>query len=185
MSEDAHEYIMALKMNLLEELKLEQVNSNLTASNHPYNRELHMPMQTFWDLFSSGKTAQTVTCSRCSNVTLRDDDFSEIMLKFPTRNENSGVTTRGHTLASLYENYKNEVIDDYRCIPCNSHTSATRQERISQCPRILTVVLSRNADNADGSIDSIVDSHWNEYVHQPWAYNKKELRIILYTNFLE
>ena len=32
MLEDAHEYIMALKMNLLEELKPEQVNSNLTAS---------------------------------------------------------------------------------------------------------------------------------------------------------
>jgi len=44
MLEDAHEYIMALKMNLLEELKPEQVNSNLTASNHPYNRELHMSM---------------------------------------------------------------------------------------------------------------------------------------------
>jgi hypothetical protein len=43
------------------------------------------------------------------------------------------------------------------CIPCNSCTSATRQERISQCPTILTVVLSRNADNEDGSIDSIVD----------------------------
>jgi len=61
MLEDAHEYIMALKMNLLEELKPEQVNSNLTASNHLYNRELHMSMQTFWDLFSSGKTTQTVT----------------------------------------------------------------------------------------------------------------------------
>ncbi len=40
-----------------------QVNSNLTASNHPYNRELHMSMQTFWNLFCSGKTTQTVTCS--------------------------------------------------------------------------------------------------------------------------
>ena len=104
MLEDAHEYIMALKLSLLEELEPEQVNSNLTASNHPYyNRELHMSMQTFWDLFSSGKTTQTVTCSRCSNVTSREDDFSEINLKFPTRNENTGVTTRGHTLASLYE----------------------------------------------------------------------------------
>ena len=83
MSEDAHEYIMALKMYLLEELKPEQVNSSLTASGQPYDRELHTSMQTFWDLFSSGKTTQTVTCSECSNVTSRDDDFSEIMLKFP------------------------------------------------------------------------------------------------------
>ena len=43
------------------------------------------------------------------------------------------------------------------CIPCNIRTSATRQERISQCPKIFTVVLSRNADNEDGSIDSAVD----------------------------
>ena len=47
MSEDAHEYIMALKMHLLEELKPEQVNSNLTASNHPYGRELHASLQMF------------------------------------------------------------------------------------------------------------------------------------------
>ncbi len=79
MSEDAHEYIMALKMYLLEELKPEQVNSSLTASGQPYNRELRTSMQTFWDLFSSGKTTQTVTCSECSNFTSRDDDFSEIM----------------------------------------------------------------------------------------------------------
>jgi len=159
MSEDAHEYIMALKLYLLEELKPEQVNSNLTASNHPYDRELHTSLQMFWDLFSSGRTTQTMTCSECSNVTSRDDDFSEIMLKFPPQQpsaENTRVKTR-HTLANLYENYKNEVIDDFMCIPCNSRTSATRQECISQCPKILTVVLSRNVDNEDGSIDSAVD----------------------------
>ncbi len=81
MSEDAHEYIIALKRYLLKELKPVQVNSNLTASNHPYDRELHMSMQTFWNLFCSGKTTQTVTCSECSNVTSRDEHFSEIMLK--------------------------------------------------------------------------------------------------------
>ncbi len=47
MSEDAHKYIMALKMYLLEELKPEQVNSSLTASGQPYDRELHTSMQTF------------------------------------------------------------------------------------------------------------------------------------------
>jgi ubiquitin C-terminal hydrolase len=157
MSEDAHEYIIALKLNLLEELQPEQVNSNLTASNHPYNRELHMSMQTFWNLFCSGKTTQTVTCSECSNVTSRDDDFSEIMLKFPTPVENTGIRTRNITLANLYENHKTGVIDDYMCIPCNSRRSATRQERISQCPKILTIVLSRNVDNEEGSIDSAVE----------------------------
>ena len=70
MSEDAHEYIMALKLNLLEELQPVQVNSHRTASNHPYDRELHMSMHTFWDLFSSGMTTQTVMCSECSNVTI-------------------------------------------------------------------------------------------------------------------
>jgi ubiquitin C-terminal hydrolase len=157
MSEDAHEYIIALKRYLLKELKPEQVNSNLTASNHPYDRELHMSMQTFWNLFCSGKTTQTVTCSECSNVTSRDDDFSEIMLKFPTPVENTGIRTRNITLANLYENHKTGVIDDYMCIPCNSRRSATRQERISQCPKILTIVLSRNVDNEEGSIDSAVD----------------------------
>ncbi len=107
MTEDAHEYIMALKVYLLEELKPQQVNSNLTASNHPYDRELHMSMQTFWDLFSSRRTTQTMTCSECSNITSRDDDFSEIMLKFPPPpppDENTPVTTRRRTLANLYEN---------------------------------------------------------------------------------
>jgi ubiquitin C-terminal hydrolase len=157
MSEDAHEYIIALKRYLLKELKPEQVNSNLTASNHPYDRELHMSMQTFWNLFCSGRTTQTVTCSECSNVTSRDDDFSEIMLKFATPVENTGIRTRNITLANLYENHKTGVIDDYMCIPCNSRRSATRQERISQCPKILTIVLSRNVDNEEGSIDSAVE----------------------------
>ena len=157
MSEDAHEYIIALKRYLLNELKPEQVNSNLTASNHPYDRELHMSMQTFWNLFCSGKTTQTVTCSECSNVTSRDEHFSEIMLKFPSPVENTGERTRKITLADLYTNTNTGVIDDYVCIPCNSRRSATVQEHISQCPKILTIVLSRNADNEEGSIDSIVD----------------------------
>ena len=157
MSEDAHEYIIALKRYLLKELKPVQVNSNLTASNHPYDRELHMSMQTFWNLFCSGKTTQTVTCSECSNVTSRDEHFSEIMLKFPTPVENTGERTRKITLADLYTNTKTGVIDDYVCIPCNSRRPATVQEHISQCPKILTIVLSRNADNEDGSIDSFVD----------------------------
>ena len=75
MSEDAHEFIIALKLNLLEELQPEQVNSDRTASNHPYNRELHMSMQTFWNLFSSGKTrssGNTSSMSRflCQKITL-------------------------------------------------------------------------------------------------------------------
>ena len=100
-----------------------------------------------------------MTCSECSNVTSRDDDFSEIMLKFPLQQpsaETTRVKTR-HTLANLYDIYKNEVIDDFMCIPCNSRTSATRQEHTSQCPKIFTVVLLRNADNENGSIDSAVD----------------------------
>ena len=125
MSEDAHEYIMALKLNLLEELQPVQVNSHRTASNHPYDRELHTSLQMFWNLFSSGRTTQTVTCSECSNVTSREDEFSEINLIFPPPDENTGVRTRRSTLANLYENYKNEVLDDYMCIPCNSNTSAT------------------------------------------------------------
>jgi len=79
------------------------------------------------------------------------------MLKFPTPVENTGVRTRKITLADLYTNTKTGVIDNYVCIPSNSRRSATVQEHISQCPKILTIVLSRNADNEDGSIDSIVD----------------------------
>jgi hypothetical protein len=60
MSEDAIEYIMALKLNLLEELQPVQLNSDRTASNHPHDRELHTSLQMFWNLFSSGKTTQTV-----------------------------------------------------------------------------------------------------------------------------
>ena len=157
MSEDAHEFIIALKLNLLEELQPEQVNSDRTASNHPYDRELHMSMQTFWDLFSSGVTTQTVTCSECSNVTSRDEHFSEIMLKFPTPIENTGVRTRKITLADLYENHKTGLLDGYMCIPCNSRRSATIQTNISQCPKILTIALSRNANNDEETIDNAVE----------------------------
>ena len=157
MSEDAHEYIMALKMYLLEELEPQQVNSNLTSSNHPYDRELHTSFQMFWNLFSSERTTQTMTCSECSNITSRDDNFSEIMLKFPPPDENSGVRTQKSTLARLYEYYTKGVVNDFICNTCNSQTSATQQELIFQCPRILTVVLSCHADNEDKSIDSAVD----------------------------
>jgi ubiquitin C-terminal hydrolase len=154
MSEDAYEYIMALKMYLLEELRPEQVNSDLTASGQPYNRKLHTSMQTFWDLFSSGKTTQTVTCSEFSNVTSRDDDFSEIMLKFLQQPSAGG--RQQYTLASLYQHYSTGVIDDFMCNFCNSSTSATRQEHISKCPEVLTVVLLHNANNEDENIDNAV-----------------------------
>jgi ubiquitin C-terminal hydrolase len=138
---------MALKMYLLEELKPEQVNSSLTALGQPYDRELQTSMQTFWDLFSSGKTTKTVTCSECSNDASRDDDFSEIMLKFPQQPSAGG--RQQYTLASLYQHYSTEVIDDFMCNVCNSRTPATWQEHISQCPEVLTVVLLHNMDNED------------------------------------
>jgi hypothetical protein len=106
-----------------------------------------MSMQTFWDLFSSGKTTQTVTCSECSNITSRDNDFSEIILKFLQQPSAGG--RQQYTLASLYQHYTTGVIDDFICNYCNSCTSATQREHISQFLEVLTVVLSRNADNED------------------------------------
>jgi hypothetical protein len=115
---------MALKLCLLEELEPEQVNSNCTALGHPYNRELYMSMRTFWDLFSSGVTTQTVMCLDCNNVTTQDDQFSELMLKFPQ--QVSAGEHINYMLASLYQHYKSRVIDDFRCLSCNSCTSATQ-----------------------------------------------------------
>ncbi len=145
---------MPLKVCLLKELEPEQVNSNHTALGHLYDRELYTTMQTFWDLFSSGVTTQMVTCLECNNVTTRDDQFSELMLKF--LQQLSAGEHQNYTLASLYQHYKSGVIDDFRCLSCNSCTSATQQEHIAQCPEILTVVLWR-ADGEDRNIDKAVD----------------------------
>jgi hypothetical protein len=90
-----------------------------------------------------------VTCSECSNVTSREDEFSEINLNFPPPDENTGVRTRQSTLANLYENY-------YRMTICVFLATATHQQhdkRVSQCPRILTVVLSHNVYTEEGAVD--------------------------------
>jgi hypothetical protein len=115
---------MALKVCLLVKLEPEQVNSNCTALGHPYDRELYMSMQIFWDLFSSGVTTQTVMCLECNNITTRDDHFSELMLKF--LQQLSTGEHQNYMLASLYQHYKSGVIDDFRCLSCNSRTSATQ-----------------------------------------------------------
>ncbi len=65
-------------------------------------------------------------------------------------------TPKLHACKSLYQHYKSGVIDDFRCLSCNSCTSATRREHIAQCPEILTVVLWR-ADGENGNIDKAVD----------------------------
>jgi hypothetical protein len=125
-SEDVHKYVIALKECLLRELEPEQMNSNCTALGHPYNEQLHTSMQTFWDFFSSGVTTQIVACSECNNVTTRDERFSELILKFPQ--QPSAVESQNYTLASLYQHYMNgweDKINDYVCVPCNRHTSAT------------------------------------------------------------
>ncbi len=46
-SEDAHEYIMALKECLLEELKPADGTSDVTASGEGYDENLHSLMQSF------------------------------------------------------------------------------------------------------------------------------------------
>ncbi len=142
-------------MCLLEELEPEQVNSDRTALGHPYDRELHTSMQTFWNLFSSRVTTQTVTCLECNNVTAQNDEFSEVMLKFPQQPSAEG--RQHYTLASLYQHYTSGVIDDFRYLSCNSRTSATQQEHIARCPEVLTVILWRNADSEHGNIDNAVD----------------------------
>ena len=83
-SEDVHKYIMALRECQLNELQPGQENPSVTALNEPYDENLHMSMQTFWDLFSSGMIKQTVTCQECNNVTTQNESLTELMLKFPT-----------------------------------------------------------------------------------------------------
>jgi ubiquitin C-terminal hydrolase len=125
-SENAHKYIMALKGCLLRELEPGQMDLNRTALNHPYDKALHTSMQRFWDLFSSGVTTQTMTCSECNYVTTQTCQFSELILKFPQ--QPSAVPIRSCMLASLYQHFTSGVIDDFECLSCNRCTSATRQE---------------------------------------------------------
>ena len=109
------------------------------------------------------------------------------MLKFATPVENTGIRTRNITLANLYENHKTGVIDDYMCIPCNSRRSATRQERISQCPKILTIVLSRNVDNEEGSIDSAVEFPLERVCPSTYhnCINPNNISVYLYSPFVQ
>jgi hypothetical protein len=157
-SEDAHKYVMALKMCLRKELEPEHVNLNCSALGHPYNKELHTSMQTFWDVFYSGVTTQTVTCLECNNVTTRDKQFSELKLKFPQ--QPSAGESLIYMLASLCQHYTSgweDKINDYVCFSCNRRTSATQQEHIAQYPEILAVKIWRNTDDENRNIDKAVE----------------------------
>jgi hypothetical protein len=86
-------------------------------------------MKTFWILFSSGVTTQTITCSQCNNERSREQEFSEYLFWFPPSTDGNGTQT--YSLADLYQHNTEGVFDDYLCPSCNHCTRTTQQARIS------------------------------------------------------
>jgi ubiquitin C-terminal hydrolase len=155
-SEDAHEYLVILRQSLLEELEPRDVDSNRTAFDQPYNRELHESMKTFWDLFSSGVTTQMITCSQCNNERSREQEFSEFLLWFPGSTE--GNENQPYSLADLYQHNTEGVFGDYLCPSCNHRTRETRHDPISQTPEILTVAIDRSDDSITKAVQFPLDN---------------------------
>jgi hypothetical protein len=153
--QDAHEYIVTLKDQMLKELKAEQANTDPNTIRHPYDNDLYTSMKEFWDNFDSGMMAQAVTCPKCGNVTTKEDDFSDLILRFPE--QPTANRKQQHKLASLYENYTSGEADDYMCIPCNSRVTALRKEWISGCQKILTIVLARKTMVEGGHVGDAVN----------------------------
>lgn len=141
---------------MLEELEPRDVDSNRTAFDQPYNRELHESMKTFWDLFSSGVTTQMITCSQCNNERSREQEFSEFLLWFPGSTE--GNENQPYSLADLYQHNTEGVFGDYLCPSCNHRTRETRHDPISQTPEILTVAIDRSDDSITKAVQFPLDN---------------------------
>ncbi len=121
-SEDAHEYLMRLRLCLLEELQPSSDISNVTENSSAYGEHLHSSMQTFWDIFSTGIYTQTIRCTICNKTSTTKESFRELMLKFPQSHHESDQAC---TLEELISHHNApDDIQQYQCDNCNMWTCA-------------------------------------------------------------
>ena len=140
---------MGLKECLLNELEQKEDGSCVTD----YNESLYMNMKTFWDLFSTGQSTSTVTCTTCGTISTTDKPFDELMLTFPqTHHERDQDCTVEDLIAHHCEM---EDIINYQCNICNGRTTATKVTAITTCPPIMCIVLCHRKQDG-GSIKSSV-----------------------------
>ena len=142
---------MALRNCQLDELQPRPEDSSVTASGHRYDVNLHLSMQTFWEQFSSGIVKQTNTCQICSNVTTKNQAFTERLLYFPQSHLIPTEITWTLDELLIY-NRSGQSDKDYHCIHCNRRTVVTRYKEITVFPKLLLIVLCRrmaeeNTDN--------------------------------------
>ncbi len=136
---------MRLRECLLEELQPSSNISNVTENGLTYDEHLHSSMQTFWDLFSTGIYTHKIKCIRCNTIFTTNESFSELMLKFPQSHHEGDHAC---TLEELISHHNApEDIQQYWCANCNMPTCATKHSIISQCPKVLCIVLSRKKSN--------------------------------------
>ncbi len=140
-SEDAYEYIIFLRESQIKELQPKQEDPSVTAFGQPYDEHLHQSMQSFWNLFTSGVTKQTVICQQCKSVKTQIESFAEFMLNFPSSHHSKQSATC--TLNSLFEHKSLPVVlEDYECDCCNMRTIATQQLDISVYPEFLIIYFA-------------------------------------------
>ncbi len=123
-SEDAHKYIMYLRECQLKELQPKQEEDpSVTAFGQLYDNYLHQSMQSFWNLFTSGVSKQTVICQQCDSVYTKNGSFAELMLVFPSSHHSRQSNTC--TLNDLFEDNILPIDVDYLCDCCKERTIAT------------------------------------------------------------
>jgi hypothetical protein len=144
-TEDAHKYIMALKECLLNELQPGQGDTALTSQDQPFDIDLYASMETFWQLFNSERTRQTVTCGVCGSVNMLNVPFSKLILKFLEEHHAKSRQILSISLEDLLGHYSetqsNCQLNDYECNCCNMCTVATKHEDIIDYPSVLMIVL--------------------------------------------
>ena len=128
---------MGLQECLLNELEQKEDGSSVTD----YDESLYMNMKGFWDLFSTGWSTSTVTCTSCGNMSTTHEPFGALLLFFPKRHHD---LDQDCTLEDLLSHHcETEDIESYQCDICNRRTTGKKETAITTCPPILCVVLCR------------------------------------------
>ena len=140
---------MGLKECLLDKLKQSEDGSGVTD----YDESLYMNMKTFWDLFSTGQSKSTVTCTTCGTISVKDKPFDELLLFFLQPHHDFDQDCTVEDLIAHHCGMQD--IDNYQCYICNGRTLAKKVTAITTCPPIFCIVLCRRKQDG-GSIKSSV-----------------------------
>ncbi|KAH3759130.1 ubiquitin carboxyl-terminal hydrolase 44-A [Pelomyxa schiedti] len=146
--QDAQEFLVYLFDQLSTEYEklVKALPKNVKSTSYPVT-----------DLFD-GTLISTITCSRCSHTSGKEDHFLDLSLNIPTTNQNwrtsrtkvqpRGTKANKGTSSSLIKCfksfYKKELLaDKWRCDNCKQRAKFTKQLAIQKFPQIMCVVLKR------------------------------------------